>query len=67
MSAALSLVCCAVTAAMCSCQKELFPASAPRTQFENFDTIRLQNQPLEVKDEYGHSQPALRARLSPQT
>lgn len=48
------------------CQKQLFPEKSPRSQFETYDTLRLQNQPLEIPDEFGNPQPALRARLTPQ-
>ena len=48
------------------CQKPLFPPKSPRSQFDTYDTLRLQNQPLEIPDEFGDLQPALRARLTPQ-
>ncbi len=48
------------------CQKPLFPEKSARSQFETYDTLRLQNQPLEIPDEFGNPQPALRARLTPQ-
>ncbi len=48
------------------CQKPLFPEKSPRNQFDTYDTLRQQNQPLLVPDEFGNPQPALRARLAPQ-
>ncbi len=53
-------------ACVAACQKPLFPEKSPRSQFEVYDTLRLQNQPLEIPDEFGNPQPALRARLTPQ-
>ena len=50
-----------------SCQKPLFPEKNARTQFETYDKLRQQNQPLLVPDEFGNPQPALRARLTPQS
>lgn len=58
----LLLACLAET----GCQKPLFPEKEPRSQFETYDTLRQQNQPLVVPDEFGNPQPALRARLTPQ-
>ncbi len=49
------------------CQKPLFPEKNPRSQFETYDSLRQQNQQLVVPDEFGNPQPALRARLTPQT
>ena len=49
------------------CQKSLFPADTPRTQFERFDTMRAGAAPTQEPDVFGAKQPALRARLTPQT
>lgn len=49
------------------CQKALFPDNTPRTQFERYDTLRGGAAPAEEPDVFGRPQPALRARLSPQT
>lgn len=58
----------AVTVTVASaCQKPLFTDNAPRTQFDTYDKLRQQNQSLLVPDEFGNPQPALRARLSPQS
>ncbi|MHC4429656.1 MAG: hypothetical protein ACYS0D_13785 [Planctomycetota bacterium] len=46
------------------CQRPLFPADSPRTQFELQDQIRGRNVPLEEPDPFGRPQPALRARLT---
>ncbi len=59
-----ALLLCAV---ICGCQKPLFPEKNPRSQFETYDSLRQQNQDLVVPDEFGNPQPALRARLTPQT
>lgn len=66
------LVCCAVAtigvaAGMGGCQKQLFPESAPRTQFERYDALRGGAAPAEEPDVFGRPQPALRARLAPKT
>lgn len=53
--------------AVAGCQKPLFPESAPRTQFEKFDTMRSGAAPKEEPDVFGTPQPALRARLTPKT
>lgn len=53
--------------AQAGCQKSLFPASTPRTQFERYDTLRAGAAPMEEPDVFGTSQPALRARLTPKT
>lgn len=49
------------------CQKALFPQDAPRTQFERYDTLRGGATPAEEPDVFGRPQPALRARLTPDT
>jgi hypothetical protein len=60
------VVAAAIACSVGGCQKPLFPENSPRSQFEVYDTLRLQNQPLEIPDEFGNPQPALRARLTPQ-
>ena len=47
------------------CQKILFNPDDPRTQFEVHDRMRQRYIPLEEQDVFGQPQPALRARLSP--
>ena len=47
------------------CQKVLFSPEDPRTQFEVHDRMRQRYIPLEEEDVFGNPQPALRARLSP--
>lgn len=49
------------------CQDVLFDKKDPRTQFETHDRLRQRYVPLEEKNVFGETQPALRARLSPQT
>lgn len=56
-----------LTLAASGCQQPLFPESAPRTQFERYDTLRSGAAPAEEPDVFGRPQPALRARLSPKT
>jgi hypothetical protein len=53
--------------AMTGCQKVLFDKKSPRTQFETHDRLRQRYVPLEEEDVFGNPQPALRARLSPET
>jgi hypothetical protein len=66
-SPAATLAALAVLAVAAGCQKPLFPENAPRTQFEKFDTMRSGAAPTEEPDVFGATQPALRARLTPQT
>lgn len=47
------------------CQKVLFPASEPRTQYQRADTLRDRFTPLQEPDVFGNPRPALRARLAP--
>jgi len=54
-------------ATMAGCQRPLFNDKDPRSQFDTYDRLRQQNQSLLVPDEFGNPQPALRARLSPQS
>ena len=53
-----------ICALILGCQKPLFPADAPRTQFDAHDTVHNRYVPLEEPDVFGNPQPALRARLS---
>ena len=63
----VALVALPVLAALAlpGCVKPLFPRNEPRSQFESYDIVRNQNQPLYVFDEFGRQQPNLRGRLSP--
>lgn len=63
-AAAAAAVC---LCALAGCNKPLFPESAPRTQFEKFDSMRSGSAPAEEPDIFGRPQPALRARLTPKT
>ena len=47
------------------CQKVLFAASEPRTQYQRADTLRDRFTPLQEPDVFGNPKPALRARLAP--
>lgn len=59
---------CVATLAMVSgCQKVLFPAAEPRTQYQKTDQMRDRFTPLVEPDVFGNPKPALRARLAPQT
>lgn len=64
---AVGLLALASATGLTGCQKPLFPESAPRTQFEKFDTMRSGAAPKEEPDVFGTPQPALRARLTPKT
>jgi len=57
----------AFLATLAGCQRPLFNDKDPRSQFDTYDKLRQQNQSLLVPDEFGNPQPALRARLSPQS
>ncbi|MSR18888.1 MAG: hypothetical protein EXS00_06960 [Phycisphaerales bacterium] len=58
----------AVCGSFGGCQRSvLVNKNDPRTQFETYDRMRQQYTPLEVPDAFGTPQPALRARLSPQS
>ena len=54
-----------VATAVCGCQKPLFPANQPRTQFERFDKVRNQSAPQYIEDEFGRRRPNVQARLEP--
>lgn len=56
-----------LAATLAGCQRPLFNDKDPRSQFDTYDKLRQQNQSLLVPDEFGNPQPALRARLSPQS
>jgi len=45
------------------CQKPLFPKSAPRTQFDNYDILRGTYVPQKTTDRSGRTRPAVRERL----
>lgn len=62
-----SVVVISLLAALAGCQRPLFNDKDPRSQFDTYDKLRQQNQSLLVPDEFGNPQPALRARLSPQS
>ena len=53
-----------VATSLAGCQRALFPADAPRTQFELQDRMRGRYVPLEEPDVFGKPQPALRRVLS---
>lgn len=64
---ALAAAACVAAVAVAGCTKPLFPESAPRTQFDKFDSMRSGAAPTEEPDVFGTPQPALRARLAPKT
>lgn len=64
LAGALLLLAPAATV-LSGCQDVLFNSNDPRTQFETHDRLRQRYVPLEEKSVFGESQPALRARLSP--
>lgn len=45
------------------CQKPLFPESADRTQYDQYDRLRGQYVPPTTTDYYGREKPMLRERL----
>jgi hypothetical protein len=51
--------------ALAGCQKPLFPANSPRTQFDRFDEVRNQSAPQYVQDEFGRRRPNIKGRLEP--
>lgn len=56
----------AAAMALAGCQDVLFPADAPRTQFEVYDRMRNQYSAPKQADVFGRPQPALRDRLAPE-
>lgn len=51
-------------AALTGCQRSLFTGETDRTQFDSYDRVRQRYVPIEEQDVFGHSRPALRARLT---
>lgn len=60
------VVCVGTLAMVTGCQKVLFPADEPRTQYQKADQLRDRFTPLVEPDVFGNPKPALRARLAPQ-
>lgn len=54
-----------VVAALGGCQRVLFSPDEPYNQYDRYDRLRDGFTPKELPDEYGVPQPALRARLGP--
>ena len=52
-------------ACLAACNKPLFPADQPRTQFERFDQVRNQSTPEYIDDEFGRRRPNVQARIEP--
>jgi hypothetical protein len=52
-------------ACMGGCQRVLFNPDEPYNQYDRYDRLRDGFSPKELPDEYGVPQPALRARLGP--
>jgi hypothetical protein len=61
----ITLSAAAALAALVGCQKPLFPANKPRTQFDRFDEVRNQSAPQYVQDEFGRRRPNIKGRLEP--
>ncbi|MBM4051804.1 MAG: hypothetical protein FJ270_03550 [Planctomycetes bacterium] len=55
----------AILACIGGCQRVLFNPDEPYNQYDRYDRLRDGFSPTELPDEYGVPQPALRARLSP--
>jgi len=60
------VACIGTLAMVTGCQKVLFPADEPRTQYQKADQLRDRFTPLVEPDVFGNPKPALRARLAPQ-
>lgn len=60
-----ALLAAAAAAAAGGCQRVLFNPDEPYTQYDRYDRLRDGFSPKELPDEYGVPQPALRARLGP--
>ncbi|MCK4872202.1 MAG: hypothetical protein KAS72_05720 [Phycisphaerales bacterium] len=50
---------------LAGCYQPLLTSSEDRTQFDDYDRRRYRLPPATVMDEFGHEQPNLRGRLSP--
>jgi len=59
------LLAAALLACVGGCQRVLFNPDEPYNQYDRYDRLRDGFSPQELPDEYGVPQPALRARLSP--
>ncbi len=55
----------ATMASVSGCQRSLFNPDDPYNQYDRYDRMRDGFTPMEVPDEYGTPQPALRERLGP--
>lgn len=62
-----ALLAAVVLACVGGCQRVLFNPDEPYNQYDRYDRLRDGFSPKELPDEYGVPQPALRARLSPDT
>ncbi len=47
------------------CEKQLFPADAPRSPYARYDTLRGRHRAAQEENAFGGTQPALRERLRP--
>lgn len=52
---------------LAGCQRKLFNEKVPRNQFETHDRLRQEFEPLEIPNEFGEMEPALRSRLAPRS
>ncbi|MEY4535263.1 MAG: hypothetical protein RLZZ246_1581 [Planctomycetota bacterium] len=59
------LLAAALAAGVGGCQRVLFNPDEPYNQYDRYDRLRDGFSPKELPDEYGVPQPALRARLGP--
>ena len=62
-----ALLAAALLACAGGCQRVLFNPDEPYNQYDRYDRLRDGFSPKELPDEYGVPQPALRARLGPDT
>ena len=47
------------------CEKPLFPADTPRSQYERYEQLRGEKRQTVRKNAYGYEEPNLRERLRP--
>ena len=47
------------------CEKPLFPADLPRSQYERYEQLRGERRQTVRKNAYGYEEPNLRERLRP--
>ncbi len=61
----LGIVISAAGLGLAGCNKALFPADSPRSQYQRYSQLRGQETPMTELDAAGIERPALRERLRP--